>query len=171
MLPTHLHPDWTHQCHAHDLHYRQGRSSLNPSSLAPESPAISVQHPKTPPSCCISMLSMSPTTPGTQGVQLSYANSPTSARGHTFKRPASSDDEAENGEDAGGRPHSRRHAAVKRACNECRQQKVRARDRVASCRPSVHAPLTCLRAAQVQRPAGPLQELWPLREAEPQVRD
>ena len=76
------------------------------------------------------MLSMSPTTPGTQGVQLSYANSPISARGQTFKRPASSDDEAENGEDAGGRPHSRRHAAVKRACNECRQQKVRAIQRI-----------------------------------------
>ncbi|KAF2786114.1 Zn(II)2Cys6 transcriptional activator [Melanomma pulvis-pyrius CBS 109.77] len=70
------------------------------------------------------MLSMSPTTPGTQGVQLSYANSPTSARGTTFKRPASSDDD-ENGESANGRPHSRRHAAVKRACNECRQQKLK----------------------------------------------
>jgi len=48
--------------------------------------------------------------------------SPTSTRG--FKRSASSDEENENGED--GRPSSRRNTAVKRACNECRQQKVSA---------------------------------------------
>lgn len=75
------------------------------------------------------MLSMSPKTPG-QGTQpVSYATSPTSARSQTFKRPASSDeDEQENGDNmAAGRGSggSRRNTVVKRACNECRQQKVR----------------------------------------------
>ncbi|KAF2002140.1 hypothetical protein P154DRAFT_151660 [Amniculicola lignicola CBS 123094] len=71
------------------------------------------------------MLSMSPTTPGTQGgQQLSYIASPTSARSQNFnlKRSASSDEDDDNGD---GRPSGRRHAAVKRACNECRQQKLR----------------------------------------------
>ncbi|KAF2119552.1 hypothetical protein BDV96DRAFT_348613 [Lophiotrema nucula] len=74
------------------------------------------------------MLSMSPTTPGTHGGQQlsSYAGSPTSARSQAFKRRASSDDEGENGDDGGGRAaQGRRNAAVKRACNECRQQKLR----------------------------------------------
>lgn len=68
---------------------------------------------------------MSPQTPnGAQGnPPISYVTSPTSARSQTFKRPASSDDE--DG-DANARPGSRRSAVVKRACNECRQQKVRA---------------------------------------------
>lgn len=73
------------------------------------------------------MISASPTTPGngTQGsALLSYATSPTSARSQTFKRPASSDED--DGDAPGGRgPGSRRNTAVKRACNECRQQKVR----------------------------------------------
>lgn len=67
--------------------------------------------------------SMSPTTPGTQGLPHPFASpNTTSARG--FKRSASSDDE-ENG-DGEARPSSssRRNTAVKRACNECRQQKV-----------------------------------------------
>ncbi|KAF2278927.1 Zn(II)2Cys6 transcriptional activator [Westerdykella ornata] len=68
---------------------------------------------------------MSPTTPGTQSTQqLSYIASPTSARSNVFKRPASSDDEAENGEN-GRQAQSRRTAVVKRACNECRQQKLK----------------------------------------------
>ncbi|KAF2465354.1 uncharacterized protein BDR25DRAFT_396328 [Lindgomyces ingoldianus] len=72
------------------------------------------------------MLSMSPTTPVAHSAQLSYGNSPTSARSHGFKRPASSDDEPEHGDDANGRAsQARRHAAVKRACNECRQQKLK----------------------------------------------
>ncbi|KAF2013877.1 hypothetical protein BU24DRAFT_442780 [Aaosphaeria arxii CBS 175.79] len=71
------------------------------------------------------MLSMSPTTPGTQGAQqLSYANSPASGRPNAFKRPASSDDEADVG-DNGRQPSSRKNTAVKRACNECRQQKLK----------------------------------------------
>ncbi|KAF2263048.1 hypothetical protein CC78DRAFT_554239 [Lojkania enalia] len=73
--------------------------------------------------------SMSPTTPGTQGGQpLAYIQSPTSARSQTFKRPASSDDEDHHGDDAGGQASqqgARRQTAVKRACNECRQQKLR----------------------------------------------
>lgn len=70
---------------------------------------------------------MSPQTPnGAQGnPPISYVASPTSARSQTFKRPASSDDE-ENGDAANARPGSRRSTVVKRACNECRQQKVRA---------------------------------------------
>ncbi|KAF2872867.1 Zn(II)2Cys6 transcriptional activator [Massariosphaeria phaeospora] len=56
------------------------------------------------------MLSISPRTPGTHG----------------FKRPASSDDEADNHGESGGRLGARsRLAAVKRACNECRQQKLK----------------------------------------------
>ena len=70
---------------------------------------------------------MSPQTPnGAPGnPPISYIASPTSARSHTFKRPASSDDE-ENGDASNARPGSRRSTVVKRACNECRQQKVRA---------------------------------------------
>ncbi|KAL5396408.1 hypothetical protein PMIN06_005603 [Paraphaeosphaeria minitans] len=72
------------------------------------------------------MLSMSPQTPnGAQGhPSISYVASPTSARSQTFKRPASSDDE-ENGDGGSTRPGSRRSTVVKRACNECRQQKLR----------------------------------------------
>ncbi|KAJ4299863.1 hypothetical protein N0V90_005109 [Kalmusia sp. IMI 367209] len=72
------------------------------------------------------MLSMSPQTPnGAQGnPPISYVASPTSARSQTFKRPASSDEE-DNGDTAGARPGSRRNTVVKRACNECRQQKLR----------------------------------------------
>jgi len=65
----------------------------------------------------------SPTGSLAQGI--SYANtalSPTSTR--NLKRSVSSDDEGENG-DGDARPSSsRRHTSVKRACNECRQQKV-----------------------------------------------
>lgn len=70
---------------------------------------------------------MSPQTPnGAQGnPPISYVASPTSARSQTFKRPASSDDE-DNGDGGNARPGSRRSTVVKRACNECRQQKVRA---------------------------------------------
>jgi hypothetical protein len=60
------------------------------------------------------MLSMSPTTPGTQGSQsLAYIASPTSARSQAFKRPASSDDDVEHDEN-GRQQHGRRNAAVKR---------------------------------------------------------
>jgi hypothetical protein len=67
--------------------------------------------------------SMSPTTPGFHGLPHPFA-SPTSTHTRGFKRSASSDDE-ENG-DGDTRPSSssRRNTAVKRACNECRQQKV-----------------------------------------------
>ena len=73
------------------------------------------------------MLSMSPQTPNgaTGNPPISYVASPTSARSQGFKRPASSDDE-DNGDAANARPGSRRSTVVKRACNECRQQKVRA---------------------------------------------
>ncbi|KAF2186656.1 Zn(II)2Cys6 transcriptional activator [Zopfia rhizophila CBS 207.26] len=95
------------------------------------------------------MLSMSPTTPGAQGAQqLSYGNSPTSARSQAFKRQASSDDEQENGERNGGRvPQSRRQAAVKRACNECRQQKLRCnvqQEPFVSCSRCVKHKLNCV---------------------------
>jgi hypothetical protein len=68
-----------------------------------------------------------PSASPTQGIsQHPFAlspTSPTSTRG--FKRSASSDDDQENG-DGDTRPSSsRRNTAVKRACNECRQQKVR----------------------------------------------
>jgi hypothetical protein len=66
-----------------------------------------------------------PSASPTQGLsQHAFAispTSPTSTRG--FKRSASSDDDQENG-DGDTRPSSRRNTAVKRACNECRQQKV-----------------------------------------------
>jgi hypothetical protein len=67
--------------------------------------------------------SMSPTTPGFNGLPHPFA-SPTNTYARGFKRSASSDDE-ENG-DGDTRPSSssRRNTAVKRACNECRQQKV-----------------------------------------------
>ena len=69
-------------------------------------------------------LSMSPTTP--HGLlQHPYATSPTSANTRGFKRAASSDGEDEHGEgDTRPSSSSRRNTAVKRACNECRQQKV-----------------------------------------------
>lgn len=73
------------------------------------------------------MMDLSPTTttPGGQGLPpQGFAASPPSAHQRGFKRSASSDDDFENG-DAGDRPASaRRNIAVKRACNECRQQKV-----------------------------------------------
>lgn len=73
---------------------------------------------------------LSPTTPGNgNGLPpLGFANSPpTQQRG--FKRSASSeDDDFANGDGDSSRPLSaRRNIAVKRACNECRQQKVRVR--------------------------------------------
>ncbi|KAF2731927.1 hypothetical protein EJ04DRAFT_497742 [Polyplosphaeria fusca] len=92
------------------------------------------------------MLSMSPTTPGT-AVPLSYANSPISARSHVFKRQHSSEDEADEGDEAGGRPSTRRHAAVKRACNECRQQKLKCnvqQDPFVSCARCTKQGLTCV---------------------------
>lgn len=70
-------------------------------------------------------LSLSPTTPLAQGLSHHSFASPTSAHTRGFKRSASTDDEHENG-DGDTRPSSssRRNTAVKRACNECRQQKV-----------------------------------------------
>jgi hypothetical protein len=66
--------------------------------------------------------SMSPTQGLSQHAFAISPTSPTSTRG--FKRSASSDEEQENG-DGDTRPSSaRRNTAVKRACNECRQQKV-----------------------------------------------
>lgn len=73
---------------------------------------------------------LSPTTPGTGLPLQGFANSPQNQhhqhgqRG--FKRSASSDDDDfQNGDADGSRPASaRRNIAVKRACNECRQQKV-----------------------------------------------
>lgn len=76
------------------------------------------------------MLSMSPQTPngGQQGnPPIQYVTSPNSARSHSqnFKRPApASSDEEDNG-DGSARAGNRRNTVVKRACNECRQQKVR----------------------------------------------
>lgn len=70
-------------------------------------------------------LSLSPTTPLAQGLSHHPFASPTSAYPRGFKRSASTDDEHENG-DADTRPSSsRRNTAVKRACNECRQQKLK----------------------------------------------
>lgn len=60
----------------------------------------------------------------------SYATSPPqSARSQTFKRPASSDDD-DNDDDNNNTPigrggPQRRNTVVKRACNECRQQKLK----------------------------------------------
>lgn len=67
--------------------------------------------------------SMSPATPGLNGLPHPF-QSPNSTHTRGFKRSASSDDD-ENG-DGDTRPSSssRRNTAVKRACNECRQQKV-----------------------------------------------
>ena len=71
------------------------------------------------------MLSMSPTTPGTAGHQgLSYGNSPASTRSQGFKRQNDSDDDHDNGGHEPRTAKAARQAAVKRACNECRQQKV-----------------------------------------------
>ncbi|PVI05310.1 hypothetical protein DM02DRAFT_113851 [Periconia macrospinosa] len=59
----------------------------------------------------------------------SYATSPpqsASARSQTFKRPASSDDDDDNDDNTQhGRGPQRRNTVVKRACNECRQQKLK----------------------------------------------
>ncbi|RYN43348.1 hypothetical protein AA0112_g744 [Alternaria arborescens] len=68
--------------------------------------------------------SMSPTTPGLPGLPHPF-QSPNSTHTRGFKRSASSDDD-ENG-DGDTRPSSssRRNTAVKRACNECRQQKLK----------------------------------------------
>jgi transcriptional regulatory protein LEU3 len=80
----------------------------------------------------LTMMSMSdqlsPTTPGNGNglpAQGFATSPPTQQRG--FKRSASSeDDDFANGDAEGSRPASaRRNIAVKRACNECRQQKVR----------------------------------------------
>jgi transcriptional regulatory protein LEU3 len=89
---------------------------------------------------------MSPQTPnGSRGnPPISYVASPTSARSQNFKRPASSDDE-DNGDGSGGRPGSRRSTVVKRACNECRQQKVRACVRVESVGPRTEMSALCCR--------------------------
>lgn len=70
-------------------------------------------------------MDLSPTTPGGQALPpQGFVTSPPSAQQRGFKRSASSDEDFENG-DAENRPASaRRNIAVKRACNECRQQKV-----------------------------------------------
>ncbi|KAH3904297.1 hypothetical protein HBI56_008840 [Parastagonospora nodorum] len=71
--------------------------------------------------------------------------SPTSTRG--FKRSASSDDDNENG-DGDTRPSSsRRNTAVKRACNECRQQKLKCnvqQDPFVSCNRCLKQNLRCV---------------------------
>lgn len=85
------------------------------------------------------MLSMSPTTPGTAGHQgLSYGNSPASTRSQGFKRQNDSDDDHDNGGHEPRTAKAARQAAVKRACNECRQQKV-----INSRRPLSYANSTC----------------------------
>ena len=69
---------------------------------------------------------LSPTTPGTGLPPQGFASSPQHQQ-RGFKRSASSDDDDhyQNGDADGARPPSaRRNIAVKRACNECRQQKV-----------------------------------------------
>lgn len=69
------------------------------------------------------MLSIRPTTPnGAQG-SLQHSFSPASAHARGFKRSASTDDDQDH--DGETRPSSRRNTAVKRACNECRQQKLK----------------------------------------------
>jgi hypothetical protein len=73
--------------------------------------------------------------PGTVG--LSYGNSPSSARSHGFKRPNDSDDEQDDGGPDGRMAKAARQAAVKRACNECRQQKVRDGSPLLDCRCSM----------------------------------
>ncbi|ORY06882.1 hypothetical protein BCR34DRAFT_489775 [Clohesyomyces aquaticus] len=121
------------------------------------------------------MLSMSPTTPGAHGGQhLSYGNSPTSARSQGFKRPASSDDEQEHGDDGSGRAsQNRRHAAVKRACNECRQQKLKCnvqQDPFQSCARCTKQNLKCViepnfkRVGKRNRNAEMEKEMMELRE-------
>lgn len=90
----------------------------DPAGLQLHTDAISVRHLS---QHKMNGLSMSPTTP--QGIlQHPFATSPTSAHTRGFKRSASTDDEQDDGDT---RPSSRRNTAVKRACNECRQQKVR----------------------------------------------
>jgi hypothetical protein len=69
---------------------------------------------------------LSPTTPGAGLPPQGFATSPPGGQPRGFKRSASSeDDDFQNGDADGSRPASaRRNIAVKRACNECRQQKV-----------------------------------------------
>ena len=85
----------------------------------------------------------SPTTP-VQGTLLHpFGTSPTSAHTHTLththtrglKRSASTDDEGDHEGDTRPSSSSRRNTAVKRACNECRQQKVSG----AEAKQSIHA--------------------------------
>ncbi|KAF2638761.1 Zn(II)2Cys6 transcriptional activator [Massarina eburnea CBS 473.64] len=97
------------------------------------------------------MLSAGPLTPGTAGTTqghnnpLAYATSPPP---QTFKRPASSsDDEHDDNMAHGGRGTSRRNTVVKRACNECRQQKLKCnvqQDPFVSCARCVKQQLTCV---------------------------
>ena len=70
---------------------------------------------------------LSPKTPGTGLAPQGFPNSTPGGQQRGFKRSASSeDDDFHNGDADGSRPASaRRNIAVKRACNECRQQKVR----------------------------------------------
>ena len=78
----------------------------------------------------LTMMSMSdqlsPKTPGTGLPPQGFANNTPGGQQRGFKRSASSeDDDFHNGDADGSRPASaRRNIAVKRACNECRQQKV-----------------------------------------------
>lgn len=111
------------------------KSFINPSCLD----ASGAAHPTI---CDIgrqaTMLSISPTTPGTQGIlQHPFGASPQSAHTRGFKRSASTDDENDN--DGESRPSSRRNTAVKRACNECRQQKVSNRSSSAMLQGEAHA--------------------------------
>lgn len=68
---------------------------------------------------------LSPTTPGAGLPLQGFVTSPPGLQ-RGFKRSASSEeDDYQNGDADGSRPTSaRRNIAVKRACNECRQQKV-----------------------------------------------
>lgn len=74
-------------------------------------------------------MSMSPTTPGGQGRSNSFGynglvGSPMSSRSQGIKRDRENSDDPEDGEDGSHATKSARQPAVKRACNECRQQKV-----------------------------------------------
>ncbi|KAF1931090.1 Zn(II)2Cys6 transcriptional activator [Didymella exigua CBS 183.55] len=93
---------------------------------------------------------LAPTTPGNgHGLAAQgFAGSPP-GQPRGFKRSASSeDDDFANGDAEGSRPASaRRNMAVKRACNECRQQKLKCnvqRDPFVSCARCVKQNLRCV---------------------------
>lgn len=99
------------------------------------------------------MISMSPKQGMSQHPYAISPTSPTSTRG--FKRSASSDEENENGDDT--RPSSaRRNTAVKRACNECRQQKVSSLfcSQAHCAQRAFNVPAACARCSLSPAPAG-----------------